>query len=110
MRRRQFLKASAALAVGSSIPIAALPAFASIQIPQTPFPGTKIPKFVEPVPTFVGNRVPGTSIVVNMQEFQQKILPESLYSSLKHPFNEGSYVWGYKVGNKSPLLPGYTIE
>ncbi len=110
MNRRQFLKGGAVVAVGASLPIETSCVFAPAQVPQTPLPGTNIPKFVEPLPTFVGARVPGTSLVISMLEFQQKILPESLYSRLKPPFNEGTYVWGYKVGNRSPSYPGYTIE
>jgi FtsP/CotA-like multicopper oxidase with cupredoxin domain len=110
MNRRQLLKVGAVLGVGASVPIAASRAFASVRVPQTPLPAKSIPKFVDPVPTFVGARVPGTSLVVSMHEFQQKVLPESAYARLPAPFNDGTFVWGYKVGNRSPHYPGYTIE
>jgi len=45
-----------------------------------------------------------------MLEFQQKILPASVYSGLASPFNQGTYVWGYQVDHKPPSFPGFTIE
>jgi len=84
---------------------------------QTALDGAVIPKYVEPVPTFVGSRVEAPEngqLVVNSLEFQQKILPDSVYSSLGEPFNSGTYVWGYAVddGKKTfgPLYPAFTIE
>jgi spore coat protein A len=111
--RRQFLKigvAVGALGAGISIPAATWRALASVQVPQTPLPGSSIPQFVDPVPLFVGNRVTNTSPTVSVLEFQQKILPESMYAGLKFPFNQGTYVWGYKVDGKPPFTPGYTIQ
>ena len=53
-------------------------ALASQQVGQAVLDGKTIPKFVEPVPLFNGNRVDGTkSLTVTAQEFQQKILPVS---------------------------------
>ena len=109
MNRRQLLKAGAVLGVGASVPIAVSRAFASVRVPRTPLPARNIPKFVDPVPTFVGARVPGRSLVVSMHEFQQKVLPESAYARLPAPFNDGTFVWGYKAGNRNPHYPGYTI-
>jgi FtsP/CotA-like multicopper oxidase with cupredoxin domain len=86
-------------------------ALASAQIPQTALPGRSIPKYVEPLPTFVGARVQaGTGYTVGMSEFQQEVLPHSFYASLPQPFNAGTYVWGYKVGNSPPHYPGFTVE
>jgi FtsP/CotA-like multicopper oxidase with cupredoxin domain len=45
-----------------------------------------------------------------MLEFQQNILPDSLYAALPSPFNKGTYVWGYKVGGRPASYPGYTVE
>src|SRR5689334_8771033 len=93
MNRRRLLKVGAVAAGGAILPIAAwrasqngrgLPARRDL-VPQTPLPAKNIPKFVDPLPTFVGARVPGTSLVVSMLEFQQKILPESVYSRLPAP-------------------------
>jgi hypothetical protein len=43
-------------------------------------PGSDIPKFSEPLATFAGSRVSAASIAVSVEEFQQFVLPESLYS------------------------------
>src|SRR5262245_2098871 len=65
---------------------------------QTPLAGTSIPKFVDPLPTFVGRRVNATvPLQVNMEEFQQKVLPASVYAPLAPPFNNGTFLWGYDV-------------
>jgi FtsP/CotA-like multicopper oxidase with cupredoxin domain len=77
---------------------------------QTPLRGADIPQFVERLPTFAGQRVDSSSFTVNIQEFQQKILPSSLYEKLPAPFNAGTYVWGYKVDQRPPFFPGYTVE
>src|SRR5690242_11398039 len=95
--RRQVIKAGIVLGAGAFIPLTAWRALAAVQVPQTPLPGANIPQFVEPLMTFAGNRVTSTSLTVRMLEFQQKILPASLYSGLQAPFNGGTYVWGYKV-------------
>jgi spore coat protein A len=86
-------------------------------VSETALDGATIPKFVDAVPTFVGARVDGfknTNLVVNNLEFQQKILPDSIYSGLGEPYNNGAYVWGYSVydGQKTfgPLYPAFTIE
>ncbi len=88
---------------------------ASFLVPQTPLSGNDIPKYVEPLPTFVGTRVDGTkSLTVTMEEFQQQILPGSLYTALPAPYNLGTYVWGYKIfdgtNTYGPLYPAFTIE
>jgi FtsP/CotA-like multicopper oxidase with cupredoxin domain len=77
--------------------------------------GATIPKFVEPLPTFVGSRVDGTRpLSVTMVEHQQQILPASVYAGLAAPFQAGSYVWAYRIhdGAKAygPLYPAFTIE
>jgi spore coat protein A len=78
---------------------------------QTALDGATLPKYVEALPTFTGQRVNGRQAVsVNMLEFQQKILPASFYSKLRAPFNAGTLLWGYKVGNKGPSWPATTIE
>ncbi len=74
-----------------------------------------IPKYVDPLPTFVGNRVDGTQpLTVRMQELQQQVLPASMYAGLPAPFNTGTYVWGYQISDGAntygPLYPAYTIE
>ena len=111
--RRQILKmgvAVGALGAGVSIPTATWRAFASTQTSQTPLLGSNIPQFVDPLPLFVGNRVTSTYPTVSMLEVQQKILPESVYAGLNSPFNQGTFIWGYKVDGKPPFTPGFTIE
>ncbi len=56
------------------------------------------------------DRVTATSYAVRMQEFQQQVLPASLYAPLSPPYNTGTYVWGYKVDGRPALYPGFTVE
>lgn len=108
--RRTFLKMGAVAGAGVLIPATAWRAFASVSLPQTPLDGATIPQFTEPLTTFVGQRVTSTSFNVTMKEFQQKVLPDSLYSTMVSPFNQGTYVWGYKVDSRPAFFPGFTVE
>jgi spore coat protein A len=84
---------------------------ASVRKAQTPLDGNSLPKFVDALPTFQGRRIDGTSPVhVNMQEFQQKVLPDSVYAGLAAPFNKGTYLWGYNLNGTGPSWPARTIE
>jgi spore coat protein A len=83
---------------------------AAAQIAQTALLGSDIPKYVDPLPTFVGARVSATNISVSIAEFQQQVLPASIYGDLAKPFGRGTYIWGYKVGERPPHYPGFTIE
>jgi FtsP/CotA-like multicopper oxidase with cupredoxin domain len=117
--RRDLLKISALAGAGAAIRFGGsrlvLPgAGASVQVPQTALPGSSIPQFVTPLPTFVGRRLTASSLQSVMTEFQQKVLPDAFYSTLARPFRNGTYVWGY--GN-APLddpppgsWPGVTVE
>jgi spore coat protein A len=79
--------------------------------PQVPLEGAEIPKYVDPVPLFSGDRVDGTRpITVDMKEVQQRVLPGSVYARLGRPFDRGTFVWAYKVDHRRPHWPGYTIE
>ncbi|HET7505554.1 MAG TPA: multicopper oxidase domain-containing protein [Kofleriaceae bacterium] len=83
----------------------------SVLVAQTPLDGATVPKYVEPLTRLGGSRADGTQTVhVDMVEFQQKILPASMYSSLPSPFNNGTFQWGYRVNNSAPHYPGTTIE
>jgi FtsP/CotA-like multicopper oxidase with cupredoxin domain len=83
----------------------------SVSVPQTPLEGTSITPFVEALTTFNGRRVNGTATVnVNMQEFQQKVLPASFYASRPAPYNAGTYLWGYNENGAGPSWPARTIE
>lgn len=77
---------------------------------QTPLPGYLIPKYVDPLPTFVGARVMDTDVTVIMEEFQQKILPDSFYKDLSPVYQDGTFVWGYDVGGSGAHYPGVTVE
>jgi spore coat protein A, manganese oxidase len=78
---------------------------------QTPLKGTMIPRFVDRLPTFAGRRVDGRGTIrVNMEEFQQKVLPQSVYAPLPAPFNRGTFLWGYDINNAGPSWPARTIE
>ncbi len=94
----------------AAIALCASSVLASTSVPQTALPGKNIPKYVDPVPTFVGARVSGSSIAVAMQEFQQNVLPASVYSALPAPFNAGTFVWGYNLNGFGPSWPARTIE
>src|SRR6266487_1503143 len=118
--RRDVLKLGAVAGAGAAIRWegAALlqGASASDQVPQTALPGSSITQFATPLPTFVGRRVSSSSVNVGMFEFQQHVLPDSVYSSLPSPFNRGTYLWGYATGaagssgGVAPSWPGVTIE
>jgi spore coat protein A len=78
---------------------------------QTPLSGNTLPKFVDPLPVLSGKRVDGTKpLQVDMEEFQQKVLPASVYASLPAPFNKGTYLWGYNLNGTGPSWPARTIE
>src|SRR5262245_38054564 len=74
-------------------------ASASVPSSRVALPGSDIPKYSEPLPTFAGSRVAAANITVSVEEFQQFVLPASLYSELPAPFSQGTYVWGYRVAN-----------
>jgi spore coat protein A, manganese oxidase len=86
------------------------PRSASAQIAQTALPGANIPKYVDPVPTFAGGRISADNVNVSLVEFQQQILPATIYSALPAPFDGGTFCWVYKVGVAPPHFPGFTIE
>ncbi|HEX3758547.1 MAG TPA: multicopper oxidase domain-containing protein [Kofleriaceae bacterium] len=84
---------------------------ASELVAQTPLDGGTIPKYVDRLPTLGSSRVDGTRTVnIDMHEFQQKLLPASVYASLPAPFNAGTFVWGYQANNGAPQFPSQTIE
>src|SRR5882672_1788128 len=68
---------------------------ASARARQTPLDGATIPKYVDPLPTLASRRIRPTSTAqVNMVEFQQRILPASIYAPLPAPFSAGTGQWG----------------
>jgi FtsP/CotA-like multicopper oxidase with cupredoxin domain len=106
--------AGAGAVIGLEVPSLFQTANASVQVPQTALDGTTVARFVTPLPTFVGRRVSCTSLQVTMSEFQQHVLPDSFYGSLAAPFRNGTFLWGYAVGqsgtNPRPQFPGVTVE
>ncbi len=116
MSRRNLLKTAGVAGAGLAIRLDAPQLFegaaASVGVPQTALAGSSIAQFVTPLPTFYGRRVGTSSLQVGMYEFQQKVLPDSVYASLPAPFNKGTYLWGYGVGapGTAPQWPGVTVE
>jgi len=107
--------------------VVAVPSLALAQVPpptnslgQQFLPGASIPKYVDPAPTFVGQRIGGPLVIVTFRETVQKPLPASFYASLPAPFNGGTTVWGYQVIGqdvvtglpvaRGPNWPGFTVE
>ena len=80
-------------------------ASAAVPSSRMALPGLDIPKYVEPLRTFAGARVSATNITVSIEEFQQHVLPASVYSALPAPFGQGTCVWGYQVGDSPPHYP-----
>ncbi|HEY4023644.1 MAG TPA: hypothetical protein VGM75_33525, partial [Pseudonocardiaceae bacterium] len=118
LSRRDLIKigglAGAGAVIAFEVPSLFQSANASTQVSQTALPGANITPFVSPLPTFFGKRVTGSSVQVGMFEFQQKVLPDSFYTSLASPFENGTYLWGYAIGQPgvSPRAqyPGVTVE
>jgi spore coat protein A len=80
-------------------------------IAQTPLDGNTIPKYVEPLPSLSATRINGAApVTVDMVEFQQRILPASIYAARPAPFNAGSFLWGYRLNGNAPSWPARTIE
>src|ERR1700682_2824417 len=69
-------------------------ALASVLTGQTPLPGSSVAQFVTPLPTFGRRRVTAPPIGVTMLEFQQKVLPDRIYTGLPEPFRDGTFLWG----------------
>jgi spore coat protein A, manganese oxidase len=117
MSRRVLVRASAR-ALGVLLSLA--PVVVAAQPVQTQLPGASIPKFVDPLPTFVGKRVGGPLIVTTLKETVQEVLPHSVYQTLPAPFRNGTEVWGYDVTgldvvtglpvSRGPSYPGFTVE
>jgi len=84
---------------------------ASVRTPQIPLDGNSIPKFVDQLPTFNGRRQNASvTLNVSMQEFQQQVLPASVYAGRPAPFNRGTFLWGYNINGAGPSFPARTIE
>ena len=81
--------------------------------PRKALPGARVPQFVSPLPTYAGQRVHGADLRISMEEFQQKVLPDSFYTGA---YRDGTWLWGYAAGvsgagtSPSPRWPGVTVE
>jgi spore coat protein A len=81
----------------------------SVRTPQDPLDGATVPKYVDAVPVLP--RVDGTRhVTADMVEFQQKILPATMYAGLPAPFNAGTFQWGYNLNGGGAHYPAATIE
>lgn len=109
---RSTLPAWAARAAAATLALALATGIAAAQ--QVALPGASIPKFVDPLPQPA--RLNGTQttknnpIVVRLDEFQQKVLPASMYQNLPLPYRNGTYVWSYVIPGRPKTYPGATIE
>src|SRR5215831_4505880 len=111
LTRRQLLMAGVAVGAASFTSTDALIAtsrvFASVTQPQTPLPSGSITKYVTPLRTFAGQRVRKTSFNTKMVEFQQPVLPKSMYPT---KFEGGTWLWGYGVDGTPPSWPATSVE
>ncbi|MBO0692922.1 MAG: twin-arginine translocation signal domain-containing protein, partial [Acidimicrobiaceae bacterium] len=113
--RRQFLQVGGAVGAGAAVPTSLWRALRSNGLrrsavtPQTHLPGSEIPQFVTPLPTFVGARVQQATTSSAVMEFQQQVLPASIYANASGVFKNGTFVWGHKNGTQPPHWPGHTI-
>lgn len=77
---------------------------------QAALDGSTIPQFVLPLSQAQSSRVNGTAtVMIDMEEFQQKILPPQFYPSTGQ-FAGGTYLWGYNINGGGPSWPSRTIE
>src|SRR6266542_2072375 len=104
----RFEAARAARAIAAAVAFAGGAAVA--QPVQTPLDGATIPKYVDPLPTFVGARVGGPFVAVSMKETTQQVLP---------PGFPETTVWGYQVAGldqhgrpviREARFPGVSVE
>lgn len=119
MNRRTFVKiagaTAGAFAFGTGLSRLIPGAEASQQVPQIPLPGRNIPKWMDTLPIFVGNRVSGTNLSISMENQVHKVLPVAVY-----PVGvAGTDVWAYKIVDQTnpvapitygPLYPAFTID
>jgi FtsP/CotA-like multicopper oxidase with cupredoxin domain len=103
-----------ALLAGFITAVVILASVTSATAQQVALKGTAIPRFVEPMPMPL--RVPATEtspsdpLEISMNEFQQQLLPASMYAALPAPYNAGTYLWCYKAAGYPQTFPGPTLE
>src|SRR5215510_5865143 len=95
---------------GEEDPSVSITQGASVRTPQTPLDGNAVPKFVDQLP-LSGTRINGSATLnITMQEFQQRVLPASVYAGKPAPFNNGTFLWGYNVNGSGARSPARAIE
>ena len=81
---------------------------------RLPLPGLAIPKYVEPLPqpphVDATHTTPSKPLEVYLKEFQQRVLPDSFYTTLEPQFQNGTYVWSYVTRTTPWTYPGVTLE
>lgn len=118
MNRRTFLKiagmAAGALAWGNLNWVH--PAYGSVQVPQTPLAGNRIPPFVDPLPHFAGARINGADplnpLTVSMENHIQQVLSTGTPLAggiVVGPAAGLTSLWAYNI-NGSVNYPAVTIE
>ena len=109
--RRQVLIAGAAAGVAAVPVVRGLAGTAlsprSVSQDQTPLPSARIPKYVTSLRTFNGSRVSSSSFTTRMVEFQQLVLPPSMYPAGSAA---GTWLWGYQVDGAPASWPGVSVE
>ena len=106
-------RVTAALGIASLLALSLLGAAARVAAQPVPLDPLSIPKFVDPMPMPLRVPVTGTSkaapLEISLHEFQQKLLPASMYTPLAAPWNAGSYLWCYKAAGYPQTFPGPTL-
>jgi len=107
-------RATTALGIASLLALTLLGTPGPLAAQPIPLDPLTIPKFVDRLPMPL--RVPVTSttkqrpLEISMHEFQQRLLPASMYAPLPAPWNAGSYLWCYKAAGWPQTFPGPTLE
>jgi FtsP/CotA-like multicopper oxidase with cupredoxin domain len=106
-------RVTAALGIVALLALSLLGTPARVAAQPIPLDPLSIPKFVDPMPMPLRVPVTGTSkaapLEISMHEFQQKLLPASMYTPLAAPWNAGSYLWCYKAAGYPQTFPGPTL-
>src|SRR6185503_19281448 len=102
------------LSIGSMLVLAPSAGAARPRGTAAPLPGSAIPKYVDELPQLpmLDGTVTSASspAVLTLEEFQQQILPASVYRGLTGRLRRGTYVWSYTVQGRENTYPGPTIE
>ena len=103
--------------LGAAIALTALPRDAgAVRTSNRPLAhrSLTIPKYVDELPqlpTLDGTTTSRSSpAVLSLREFQQEILPASVYRGLRGTYRKGTYVWSYTVPGRPMTYPGPTVE